>query len=62
MNIRIVAIHKSDAFYDERDELIGVEGRAFGFWMVGHHWYSFDFVPAHLKTPIHLTCANFERA
>lgn len=61
MNIRIVALHTSDAYYPDRDELIGVVGKAHGIVMVGHHWYAFDFVPNHLRTPIHLACANFEK-
>lgn len=61
MKVRIVAIHKSDAWFSDRYELIGLSGKAHGFVMVGHEWYAFDFVPDHLRTPIHFACANFEK-
>lgn len=60
MNVRILAVHPADAFHVIRDELIGVEGRAWGFVMTGHEWYAFDFVPNGLRTPIYLQFANFE--
>ncbi len=61
MNVRIVSIHPSDAYFPERDELIGLEGQAYGFVLEGVQWYSFDFKPDHLHTPIYFSCANFEK-
>lgn len=60
MNVRILSIHPFDAFYSERDELIGAEGIAFGVRMSGYELYQFDFKPFHLRTPITLMYANFE--
>lgn len=61
MNVRILSIHPSDAYFSDRDELIGLAGKAYGFFMQGYKWYSFDFVPEHLRTPIYFSCANFEK-
>lgn len=61
MIVRIISIHPSDAYFPDRDEIIGLEGKAHGFVMEGVGWYSFDFVPNHLRTPIYFSCAGFER-
>jgi len=50
----------SDAWFSERDELIGMTGQAYGVTMTGYHYYAFDFKPDHLKTPIYFQFANFE--
>ena len=60
MRARITAIHYSDAYFSDRDELIGEVGQVYGIQMVGAGWYQFDFKPDHLQTPIFLACANFE--
>lgn len=60
MRVRILSIHPFDAYYSERDELIGAEGMAYGIAMSGHELYQFDFKPAHLRTMITLMYANFE--
>ena len=60
MKVRIVGIHPKDAWYSERDEIIGLIGRAVGVLMSGHHLYAFDFTPDHLRTSIYIQFAEFE--
>jgi hypothetical protein len=43
--VRITSIDKNDAYYHERDELIGLEGEAEDISHTGHELYSFMFKP-----------------
>lgn len=60
MKVKLLSIHPKDAWFSERDELIGIIGQAFGIWMTGHELYAFDFKPDHLATPINFQFATFE--
>jgi hypothetical protein len=41
--VKITKIHKRDAWYDNRDEVLGLVGYATGIYETGHNLYSFDF-------------------
>jgi hypothetical protein len=60
MKVKIINIHHKDAWFSERDDLIGLIGWAYGVFMTGHHLYAFDFKPEHLATPINFQFAEFE--
>lgn len=42
--IKITRVHPKDAYYPERDEVIGLIGYAGNISNTGHEWYSFDFI------------------
>jgi len=43
VKIKITKIHKYDAYYNDRDEIVGCIGFAENIENTGHGWYSFDF-------------------
>jgi len=58
--VKITSIHKSDAWYNERDEVIGIVGYASNIYAIANYWFSFDL--KYHGQELSFSCASFELA